>query len=42
MKNYTIKGRTKTKVRSNPRILNIMGISVILHRQNKVCYIKNN
>ncbi len=42
MKNYTIKGHTKTKVRSNPRILKLMGISMVLYKQNKIYYVKDN
>ena len=42
MKNYTIKGHSKTKVRSNSRLLKVMGISLILYRQNNICYVKIN
>lgn len=42
MKNYIIKGRALTKVRSNPRILKLMGISMILYRQSETFVIKSN
>lgn len=41
MKNYSIKGHTKTKVRSNSKVLKKMGILMMLYRIDRTCHIKN-